>query len=71
MKMNLREHGPIKQGLRLMFFTFLVKFKLLREHGPIKQGLRPRQHSVYARTLASQRAWSNKTRIKTFCQRSF
>ena len=37
---NLREHGPIKQGLRLNVDECVTFYKVLREHGPIKQGLR-------------------------------
>ena len=38
----LREHIPLKQGLRLSISALaLILFRTLREHIPLKQGLRP------------------------------
>ena len=62
----LREHVPIKQGLRLSFpCKFDYRAINLREHVPIKQGLRPLRLPRSYRGWHSQRACSNKTRIKT------
>ena len=50
----LREHVPIKQGLRPMSWALGFRLTKLREHVPIKQGLRPpsiqqRQEKTYLR----------------------
>ena len=38
---NLREHHPLKQGLRPSCVGIQPACKVLREHHPLKQGLRP------------------------------
>ena len=39
--LKLREHVPLKQGLRLLIAFRIVEIVELREHVPLKQGLRP------------------------------
>ena len=36
----LREHVPLKQGLRLRYHVLMGRGQVLREHVPLKQGLR-------------------------------
>ena len=66
---HLREHVPIKQGLRLSHLFLAISFLVLREHVPIKQGLRHRSCRSNLSGNTTQRACSNKTRIKTSAQR--
>ena len=42
----VREHGPVKQGLRHVLLLPASSPPIVREHGPVKQGLRPRVPNV-------------------------
>ena len=62
----LRDHPPLKQGLRRGCYRKCVAVSGLRDHPPLKQGLR---QALFYRTdciiWASPRPSSTKTRIKT------
>ena len=62
----LKEHIPVKQGLRRVEYP-VYQFHLshLKEHIPVKQGLRLVLFVYSIHLLYSQRAYSSKTRIKT------
>ena len=62
---NLREYVPLKQGLRQVYGSALVRGEVLREYVPLKQGLRLfniRPQNFYC----PPRVCSTKTRIKTW-----
>ena len=67
MNFKLKEHIPVKQGLRPSLLTPLKIFVImLKEHIPVKQGLRLVTFCLFRSVIAySQRAYSSKTRIKT------
>ena len=64
---KVREHIPLEQGLRLLLLLLLrSKFPWVREHIPLEQGLRLFKLVVKAQSWISQRAYSIRTRIKTY-----
>ena len=63
--MILKEHIPVKQGLRPLCCDFCYKQTAFKEHIPVKQGLRLLLLYCLPFYLLSQRAYSSKTRIKT------
>ena len=65
MFVDLREYGPLKQGLRLGRYLRCLFFGRLREYGPLKQGLRQDTRRCFYHRSGTPRVWSTKTRIKT------
>ena len=63
---RLREHIPLKQGLRHSLTCHSMPLATLREHIPLKQGLRQEYEKHAYHQPQTQRAYSTKTRIKTF-----
>ena len=63
--MNVRDHLPLQQGLRLNFyFAHSVRY-IVRDHLPLQQGLRQVYLQLVRMSLYSTRPSSTTTRIKT------
>ena len=63
---SVREHIPLEQGLRHELSTEKDVSDFVREHIPLEQGLRLTAFLVCCLKYSCQRAYSIRTRIKTF-----
>ena len=62
---DVRDHLPLKQGLRLSTVESSLFYRYVRDHLPLKQGLR-RECLIELPVLEGPRPSSIKTRIKTY-----
>ena len=68
---TLRDHPPLKQGLRLLHIgRSTTRISTLRDHPPLKQGLRQRTGRTNLPIGRAPRPSSTKTRIKTIDRHS-
>ena len=61
----IKEHIPLKQGLRRLIFFPAYENDSIKEHIPLKQGLRQTTLSSATPSWSDKRTYSTKTRIKT------
>ena len=65
---QVREHIPLEQGLRPDYSLLVPTFQFVREHIPLEQGLRLCEWFSFALLSSGQRAYSIRTRIKTYVE---